>query len=129
MKKYLKGAITGMGFGFPTTLACMILIGGWNAVTKEFLVWMVASALYGLLSVALFYHKNSLPLPAMFALHFLGVSAITTAAVFLNGYVSSFVELLPILLIAFVIYVIISLICYFINKQEERAINRALEEK
>ena len=50
MKKYVLNAIIGMGFGFPITLLCMALIGGCNAVMKELLIWMAASALYGVLS-------------------------------------------------------------------------------
>ena len=46
--------ITGIGIGIPITLLCMTCLGGFNAVVKEFLVWTVASALFGALSLLLF---------------------------------------------------------------------------
>ena len=63
MKKYVLNAIIGMGFGFPITLLCMSLIGGYNEVVREFFVWMVASALYGLLSTVMDSKKFDMPLP------------------------------------------------------------------
>ena len=59
MKKYVLNAIIGMGFGFPITLLGMALIGGYNAVVQEFLVWMVASALYGVLSTIMDEKKKN----------------------------------------------------------------------
>ncbi|MBE5769038.1 MAG: DUF3021 domain-containing protein [Clostridiales bacterium] len=128
-KTYVLGAITGMGFGFPVTLLCMSLFGGYNVIVQEFLVWMVASALYGLLSVILFDRKNDLPQMAVLGLHFVGVTAITIAAALLNGYVSSFADVLPILIPTLVIYVVITGVCAFLNKKTEKQINKALDEK
>ena len=128
-KTYVLGAITGMGFGFPVTLLCMSLFGGYNVIVQEFLVWMVASALYGLLSVILFDRKNDLPQMAVLGLHFVGVTAITIASALLNGYVSSFADVLPILIPTLVIYVVITGVCAFLNKKTEKQINKALDEK
>ncbi len=128
-KTYVLGAITGMGFGFPVTLLCMSLFGGYNVIVQEFLVWMVASALYGLLSVILFDRKNDLPQMAVLGLHFVGVTVITIAAALLNGYVSSFADVLPILIPTLVIYVVITGVCAFLNKKTEKQINKALDEK
>lgn len=128
-KSYIWGAITGMGFGFPVTLLCMTLFGGYNAVVQEFLIWMVASALYGLLSVVLFDQKNDLPQMAVLGLHFVGVTIITMTATLLSGYVSSIADVLPILIPTLVIYAVITGICVFLNKETEKQINKALEER
>ena len=129
MKKYILAAITGMGFGFPVTLLCMTLIGGYNPVIKEFLVWMVASALYGLLSVVMYNKKLDMPMPVSFGLHFFGITAITLGAALLCGYIASLVDVLPILIPAVIIYIVINFICFLLMKKDERQINKALEEK
>lgn len=129
MKKYVLNAIIGMGFGFPITLLCMALIGGYNAVVQEFLVWMVASALYGVLSTVMNSEKNDLSLPASIGLHALGCIVIIMGAALLCGYIKSVADVLPILLPALVIYIVVCLICFLLMKQNEKEINKALEEK
>ena len=129
MKKYVLNAIIGMGFGFPITLLCMILIGGYNAVMKEFLVWMAASALYGVLSTIMDEKKFDMPLPVSIGLHFFGCVAITMGAALLCGYVSSIADVLPILIPAIGIYFVVYLICFLLMKQNEKVVNKALEEK
>ena len=129
MKKYVLSAIIGMGFGFPITLLCMALIGGYNPVMKEFLVWMAASALYGVLSTIMNETKFDMPLPVSIGLHFFGCVAITMGAALLCGYVSSIADVLPILIPAVVIYAVVCLICFLLMKQNEKAVNKALEEK
>ena len=129
MKKYVLNAIVGMGFGFPITLLCMILIGGYNAVVQEFLVWMAASALYGVLSTIMDEKKFDMPLPVSIGLHFFGCVAITMGAALFCGYVSSIADVLPILIPAIVIYFVVYFICFLLMKQNEKAVNKALEEK
>ena len=129
MKKYVLNAIIGMGFGFPITLLCMILIGGYNPVMKEFLVWMAASALYGVLSTIMNETKFDMPLPVSIGLHFFGCVVITMGAALLCGYVSSIADVLPILIPAVIIYAVVCLICFLLMKQNEKAVNKALEEK
>lgn len=129
MKKYVLNAIIGMGFGFPITLLCMLLIGGYNPVMREFLVWMAASALYGVLSTVMDSEKIDLPLPASIGLHALGCIVITMGAALLCGYIHSVADVLPILIPAIIIYVVVCLICFLLMKQNERQINKALEEK
>lgn len=129
MKKYVLNAIIGMGFGFPITLLCMALIGGYNAVMIEFLVWMAASALYGVLSTIMDEKKFDMPLPLSIGLHFFGCVAITMGAALLCGYISSIADVLPILIPAVIIYAVVCLICFLLMKQNEKQINKALEEK
>ncbi|MBR6596147.1 MAG: DUF3021 domain-containing protein [Oscillospiraceae bacterium] len=127
MKKYVLNAIIGMGFGFPITLLCMTLIGGYNAVVGEFWVWMAASALYGLLSTVLDSEKFDLPLPVSIGLHALGCIVITVCAALLCGYIKSVADVLSILVPACIIYVVVCLICFLLMKQNEKNINKALD--
>jgi len=129
MKKYFLNAIIGMGFGFPITLLCMILLGGYNAVMKEFLVWMAASALYGVLSTIMDDKKFDMPLPVSVGLHFFGCVAITMGAALLCGYIGSISDVLPILIPAIIIYFVVYFICFLLMKQNEKQINKALKEK
>ena len=129
MKKYVLNAIIGMGFGFPITLLCIVLIGGYNAVVQEFLVWMVASALYGVLSTVMDSKKFDIPLLVSIGLHALGCIVITMGAALLCGYINSIAAVLTILIAALVIYTVVCLICFLLMKQNEKAVNKALEEK
>ena len=129
MKKYVLNAIIGMGFGFPITLLCMTLIGGYNAVVGEFLVWMAASALYGILSTVMDSEKKELPLPVSIGLHALGCIVITIGAALLCGYIKSVADVLPILIPTFIIYVAVCFICFLLMKQNEKTINKALEKE
>lgn len=128
-KRYVLNAITGMGFGFPVTLLCMARFGGFNEVVQELLVWMVASALYGILSGVLFDKENDLPQIALIGIHFIGCAAITIGAALLNGYVTDIGDVLPILIPAVIIYAVICGICILLNKQTEKQINKALQNK
>ena len=129
MKKYVLSAITGMGFGFPITLLCMTLIGGYNAVVREFLIWMSASALYGVLTAAMYSIKFDMAMPVSIGLHFFGCVAITMGAALLCGYVATTADVLPVLIPAIVIYIVVCFICFMLMKQNEKQINKALENK
>ncbi|MEE1326923.1 MAG: DUF3021 domain-containing protein [Oscillospiraceae bacterium] len=129
MKKYVLNAIIGMGFGFPITLLCMSLIGGYNEVVREFFVWMVASALYGLLSTVMDSKKFDMPLPVSIGVHFFGCVAITLGAALLCGYIRSVADVLPILIPSIIIYVVVCFVCFLLMKQNEKQINKELEEK
>lgn len=129
MKKYVLAAITGMGIGFPITLLCMTLVGGYNPVVRELLIWMSASALYGLLSVAMDSKKFDMPLPLSIGLHLFGIVAITMGAALLCGYVSGMGSVLAILLPTVVIYLVVCGLCYWLMKKDEKQINKALQEK
>ena len=129
MKKYVLNGIIGMGFGFPITLLCMILIGGYNPVMKELLVWMGASALYGVLSTMMDEKKFDMPMPVSIGLHFFGCVAITMGAALICGYVSALGDVLSILIPAIVIYFVVYFICFLLMKQNEKAVNKALEER
>ena len=58
---WISYALTGAGIGFPVTVLCMTLIGGFNQATRELLIWLAASVLFGVTS-GLFFENKSLKL-------------------------------------------------------------------
>jgi len=129
MKKHsiLSCAVTGIGIGVPITLLCMILIGGFNAVVQEFLVWTAASALFGVLTGLIFLRKQQLSLPVSMVLHCLGCLLVATAACALCGYAEHLSELIISILPVFVVvYIVVYVVCFLVMKQEEKQINNSL---
>ncbi|MBQ8236925.1 MAG: DUF3021 domain-containing protein [Oscillospiraceae bacterium] len=123
----IQSALTGMGIGFPVTLVCMASIGGFNGVIQEFAVWMVASALFGILSGVLFYSKHDLAFPAALGLHLVGCFAVTVIACAIIGYGNDLLELIISILPGFLtIYAVIYGVCFAIMKHHEKQINEAL---
>lgn len=122
--------ISGIGIGIPVTLCCMTLIGGYNGVIREFLVWTVASALFGVLSLVLFQQPGSLSLPAATALHCGGCMVVAAGAGAIIGYADSFLSLLlGILPVFLVVYGVLYGGFYFAMKKEARQINEELDKK
>ena len=120
-------ALTGAGIGFPVTVLCMTLIGGFNQATRELLIWLAASVLFGLVS-GLFFRNQNLKLLTATALHFLCCLAIASTAGWLCGYADSFLNLLVAILPVFVVvYILVYLGVVFAMKQEARKINKTLE--
>ncbi len=126
----LTACITGIGIGVPITLLCMSCLGGFNVVVKEFLVWTVASALFGVLSLLLFQQPGNLSLPVATALHCLGCMLIATGAGAIIGYADSFLSLfLAILPVFLLVYLLLYGGFYFAMKKEARRINEELQKK
>lgn len=126
----LTACITGIGIGVPITLLCMTCLGGFNGVVKEFLVWTIASALFGVLSLVLFQLPNSLSLPTATALHCLGCMAVATTAGAIIGYADSFLSLfLAILPVFLLVYLLLYGGSYFAMKKEAQRINEELKKK
>lgn len=125
-KSVLTAIITGMGIGMPVAILCMILIGGYQAVMKEFIVWLVASALFGLMS-KVFFDNEKLTLPLATALHFAGCLTVTMVAGMICGYSQSFVSLfLGIAPVFVVVYVVIYGVSYISMKREAKKANEKL---
>lgn len=126
----IQAVLTGMGIGFPVTLVCMGLIGGFNAVLCEFLVWMIASALFGVLTVVFLRDDCPLPFPAALALHCAGCFAVTVCAAAINGYAKGLTDLIAAIAPVFLaVYAIVYAVCFAIMKHHEKQINKALEQK
>jgi len=128
IKNIVLACITGIGIGMPITILCMALIGGFNSVIMEFLVWLVASALYGILSIV--FNNVKLNLPLSTAIHCAGCLAITCGACTINGYSDNFFDmLLAILPIFVIVYVVIYTIILISAKAEAKKITESLNNK
>lgn len=128
-ESWITYALNGAGIGFPITVLCMLLIGGWNQATWELLVWLTASVLFGLTS-GLFFQKLNLKLLTATGLHFLCCLTVASAAGWLCGYADSFLELLGAMVPVFVlVYAVVYLAIFFAMKREAEQINKALEEE
>ena len=130
MKKnipWLSYALSGTGIGFPITALCMVLIGGVNQATCEILIWMAASALFGMTS-GLFFQKLNLNLITATALHFVCCLVIASGSGWLCGYADSFLELLMSMVPVFaLVYTGVYLAIVFSMKREAEQINKVLE--
>ncbi len=127
--KYIIAILTGIGIGIPVALICMICIGGWNAVIMEFLVWTVASALFGVLSVVTFSNEK-MNLVLATALHCLGCLSITVGACAIIGYADSFFEILFAVAPVFaIVYVAIYSVNFFTMRKNAKKANEALSKK
>ena len=123
---WLSYALNGTGIGFPVTALCMLLIGGCNQATREILIWMTASALFGLIS-GLFFGNQSMKLLTATVLHFVCCLTIASVAGWLCGYAGSFLELLMAMVPVFVlVYVVVYVAVFFAMKKEAQQINKAL---
>lgn len=128
IKNIILACISGIGIGMPVTVLCMAFIGGWNSVVKEILVWLVASALFGVLS--LIFNSAKLPLPLSTAIHCIGCLAVTCTACTINGYSNNFFEmLLSILPVFVVVYVIIYGVSFINARKEAKKITETLNNK
>ena len=90
---------------------------------------MAASALYGVLSTVMDEKKFDMPMPVSIGLHFFGCVAITMCAALICGYIGSIADVLPVLIPVIAIYFVVYFICFLLMKQNEKAVNKALEEK
>lgn len=121
--------MSGLAVGFPVTVVCMGLIGGFTGPVKEFLIWMVASALFGLVSGLVFY-KFNVHLIAATALHCVCCLLIAATACTLCGYGESFGEiLLSVLPVFVVVYAVIYGCIYAAMRWEAKKINDELNQE
>lgn len=129
IKDYVVSMLVGIGIGIPVTLICMISLGGWNTVIREFLVWTVASALFGVLSV-LFFENDRLNAFLSTALHCVGCLGITLGACAINGYGEKFLDLLLAIVPVFVVvYAAIYAITFFSMRKSAKQANEAINKK
>lgn len=128
IKNTILASITGIGIGMPITLLCMTVIGGFNSVIKEFLVWLIASALFGVLS--LIFKSYKLSLPVVTAIHCIGCFAVTCGACAVIGYSDNFSEILLAVVPVFVIvYAVLYIVALAVAKREAKKVNEALDKK
>ena len=126
---WLQYILTGTGIGFPVTVLCMTLIGGYNQATRELLIWLAASALFGL-TTGLFYQKLNLDLLLATVLHAGCCLIIASTAGWLCGYADSFLSLMSgILPIFALVYTFVYLAVFLSMTREAKQINQSLEEE
>ena len=125
IKNTINSCITGIGVGMPITVLCIALFGGWNESIKGILVWLVASAFYGLISLIFGWEK--LNLITATAIHCVGCLAITCAACTINNYTENFLSILLYVLPVFaVVYTVIYTVAMLSSKAEAKKINETL---
>ncbi len=128
IKDIILACITGIGIGMPITILCMTLIGGYNGVIKEFLVWLIASALFGALS--LLFRISKLNLVVATIIHCVGCLLITCGACKIIGYSDSFSQiLLAVLPVFVVVYGVIYAVSIISMKKEAKKANEALQNR
>ncbi|MBQ7133158.1 MAG: DUF3021 domain-containing protein [Ruminococcus sp.] len=129
LRDLIIATLTGIGIGIPVALICMVCIGGWNEVIMEFLVWTVASALFGVLSVVTF-KNDKMNLVLATALHCVGCLLITVGACWVIGYADNFFEILVAIAPVFaIVYVAIYSVSFISMKINAKKANDALSKK
>lgn len=125
IKNTLMACITGIGVGMPISILCISTLGGFDETVKEVLVWLVASALFGVLS--LIFNSGKLNLILSTAIHCVGCLAVTCGACTINGYSNNFFEILVSVLPVFaIVYIIIYSAAMISAKAEAKKINKSL---
>lgn len=128
-KDLFFAVLTGIGIGIPVTLICMISIGGYNDAVQEFLVWTIASALFGVLSV-ITLKNDRMNLILSTVLHCLGCLTITISACAIIGYGDNLLDILLTVAPVFaVVYASIYLISFISMKKNAKKANEALGKK
>ena len=129
LKDLFTAVLSGIGIGIPVALICMVSIGGYNAVVQEFLVWTIASALFGVLS-AVTLKNDRINLILSTVLHCLGCITITISACAIIGYGDNLLDILISVAPVFAaVYVTIYLISFISMKRNAKKANEALSSK
>ena len=102
---------------------------GWNETVMEFLVWTVASALFGVISVFTFKSEKLNPILST-TINCAGCFLITIGACTIIGYARTFAELVKVVAPVFIgVYVAIMLVGAVSMKINEKKANDALSKK
>ena len=129
LRDLFTAVLSGIGIGIPVALICMVSIGGYNAVVQEFLVWTIASALFGVLS-AVTLKNDRMNLILSTILHCLGCLTITISACAIIGYGDNLLDILITVAPVFAaVYVSIYLISFISMKRNAKKANEALNNK
>lgn len=129
LRDLFTAVLSGIGIGIPVALICMVSIGGYNAVVQEFLVWTIASALFGVLS-AVTLKNDRINLILSTVLHCLGCITITISACAIIGYGDNLLDiLLSVAPVFAAVYVTIYLISFISMKRNAKKANEALSSK
>lgn len=129
-KKIFKHIIVGLAIGFVCTTACLWIFRAYEAggifVMRQFTMWLLASAMYGVISLI---YDTSVPFPLSLILHFTGCLAITFAGGVLSGFMEVltwkewFISVIPGFVI---IYLIIGIAITLVSKYNAKKINKKI---
>lgn len=120
--------LASIGIGSICTVVCYsILSGEINEITRCFIIWIIASALFGAVSLIIFKNER-LTLPAALAIHCVTCFIITLVAATLCRFDINGKTTLTLYLPMFIIiYGIIFCVTYFVNKAEADKTNQTLK--
>ncbi len=120
---WVRTVLGSIGTGAIVTVIICCIFGGYNDTVKGFIIWMIASILYGIATrLIMFSCKLSLPLST--AIHAVICFAVTIAAMKLCNYETT--SLLTVLVPFIIVYLIIYAACYFSWKAEAKRANERL---
>lgn len=133
--KILEHIVVGLGIGFVVATACLWIFGVYEAtgmeVMRQYTVWLVASALYGLVSMI---YDSSISFPYSLIIHFVVCAAVTFAAVFASGIMvgytgSWYAVILAVLPVFVVIYIVVGAAVTLACRCEAKKINEKISLK
>lgn len=121
----LEFALVGVGIGSIITTICMSIMAGPLCRTKDFAVWIIVSAIIGIVTKLMYSDKISLVLST--AIHFCVSFVSVISASYICGYGKTLAELIKNILPVFlIIYVVVYIIIFIVSKLNEKAANNAL---
>lgn len=113
LRKIFSYVQSGLAIGFVATAVSMTLVSGLNAMTEQILVWMAASALFGL--VTLIFQNDRISLPVATLIHFAVCASVAIGAGALLGYADNLWDLIAGMAPVFLaIYLLISA-CFYLG--------------
>lgn len=128
MKKILDlahFAIIGTGIGAIITTICAFVLSGSTFKTKDLAIWLIASAIMGMLTMLIYSDKIHLAVATL--IHSVCTFGIVLGSSAVCGYGESIGEIIKnILPIFFAVYIVIYFIFYLIAKINSKKINEAL---
>ena len=121
-------SIIGAGIGSVITTISMFALGNQEASIKEFAFWILASMIMGIATKIMFTDKIKLPVTTI--LHFLICFAVVVITNFACGYIDNFSTVFKMIVPMFIaIYILIYTIIFITAKFNEKAVNKALNNK
>lgn len=124
--KIISYILTGLGIGSVCSLLSLWAYNGMDETLFQFAVWLVASALFGL--VSLVYEVERFSLLVASSVHLLGCAAIALTTSWLLGYSDNPLGLIKGILPGFlIIYGILYGICYLSSRSSARKLSEKLQ--
>lgn len=124
----LEFALVGVGIGSIITTICISIMAGPLCRTKDFAVWIIVSAIIGIVTKLMYSDKINLLISTIIHLFVSFVSVLSAS--YICGYGNTLMELVKNILPVFlIIYFVIYAIIFVATKLNEKAVNKALNGK